>query len=229
MRDSSGDRVGPATARRACQNLMIVFEGALRMLAPIMPFITEEVWHAIYAGKPPLKSIALTHYPERNESQVDTDAETQMAILQDLIVSIRNIRTEMKIEPKLRVPVEIHCTSEIRSLVESNHGALERLANVESLSFTDDSLAHAAGARTTSRFEVRVIYEQKIDVAAERERLQKELAQLTKELENKQRQLSNEQFLAKAPAHVVDGLRTRAAELQGLIAKTQKGLEGLAG
>jgi valyl-tRNA synthetase len=150
-----------------------------------------------------------------------------MAILQDLIVSVRNIRTELKIEPKLRVPVEIHCAADIRSLVEANRGALERLANVDGITFTGESLAHAPGARTTTRFEVRAIYEQKIDVAAERDRLQKELAQLTKELENKQRQLSNEQFLAKAPAHVVDGLRARAAELEGLIAKAKKGLEGL--
>jgi valyl-tRNA synthetase len=216
-----------ATARRACQNLMIVFEGALRMLAPIMPFITEEIWHALYAGTPPLKSIALAKFPERNPAQVDTDAETQMAILQDLIVSIRNIRTEMKIEPKLRIPVEIYSADGVRSLVEANRGALERLANVEGISFTDASLGHAAGARTTSRFDVRVIYEQKIDVGAERDRLEKELAQLTKERENKQHQLSNEQFLAKAPAHVVEGLRTRATELDGLIAKARKGLEGL--
>jgi valyl-tRNA synthetase len=214
-------------ARRACQNLMVVFEGALRMLAPIMPFISEEIWHALYAGKPPLKSIALGQYPARNEAQVDLDAETHMSVLQDLIVSIRNIRTEMKIEPKLRVPVEIHSTDGVRSLVEANRGALERLANVEGVTFTPQSLAHAAGARTTSRFDVRVIYEQKIDVAAERERLEKELAQLTKELENKQRQLSNEQFLAKAPAHVVEGLRARAKELESLIAKARRGLEGL--
>jgi valyl-tRNA synthetase len=214
-------------ARRACQNLMVVFEGALRMLAPIMPFISEEIWHALYAGKPPLKSIALAQYPARDEAQVDLDAETHMSVLQDLIVSIRNIRTEMKIEPKLRVPVEIHSTDGVRSLVEANRGALERLANVEGVTFTPQSLAHAAGARTTSRFDVRVIYEQKIDVAAERERLEKELAQLTKELENKQRQLSNEQFLAKAPAHVVEGLRARAKELESLIAKARTGLEGL--
>jgi valyl-tRNA synthetase len=216
-----------AAARRTCRNLMIVFEGALRLLAPIMPFISEEIWHAIYAGTPPLKSIALAPFPERNDAQVDTGAETQMAILQDLIVSVRNIRTELKIEPRLRVPIEIHCAADIRSLVEANRGALERLANVDGITFTGESLAHAPGARTTTRFEVRAIYEQKIDVAAERDRLQKELAQLTKELENKQRQLSNEQFLAKAPAHVVDGLRARAAELEGLIAKAKKGLEGL--
>jgi valyl-tRNA synthetase len=216
-----------AVARRACENLVIAFEGALRMLAPIMPFITEEIWHALYAGRPPLKSIALARFPERDAAQVDTDAETHMAILQDLIVSIRNIRTELKIEPKLRIPVEIHSTDGVRPLIEANRGALERLANVEGVSFTDKSLAHAAGARTTSRFDVRVIYEQKIDYAAERERLTKELAQLTKELENKQRQLSNEQFLAKAPAHVVEGLRARAAELEGLIAKTRSGLDAL--
>ena len=65
-----------------------------------MPFITEEIWHAIYDGKPPLKSIALARYPRRDEAQISAEAETEMAVLQDLIVSVRNIRAELKIVPK---------------------------------------------------------------------------------------------------------------------------------
>ena len=60
-----------------------------------MPFITEELWHAVYDGQPPAKSIALSRYPEPDPSQMDSDAETEMAILQDLIVSVRNIRAEL--------------------------------------------------------------------------------------------------------------------------------------
>ena len=215
-------------ARTAISNLVILFEGALRMLSPFMPFITEEIWHAIYDGKPPLKSVALSRYPETDPAQVDESAETEMAILQDLIVSIRNIRTELKIEPKLRVPIEVHAAADVRTMVEANRPAIDRLANVSEIGFTEDSLARAAGARTTSRFDVRVVYEQKIDVAAERERVEKELAQLTKEMENKQRQLANEQFLSKAPAQVVEGLRKRAGELQQLIEKAQAALDALA-
>ena len=133
-----------------------------------------------------------------------------MAILQDLIVSVRNLRAELKVEPKAKVPIEILPRPAIRSLIERNRRAVERLANVESITFVDASLAKIAGARSTARFDVRVIYERKIDVAAERERLKKELKKAEKEKANNQRQLSNETFLAKAPTHVVDGLKKRA-------------------
>ena len=87
------------------------------------------------------------------------------------------------------------------------------------------SLAKQAGARSTARFDVHVVYERKIDVAAERERLTKELEKIEKEFANNQRQLSNEQFLAKAPQKVVEGLRSRAQELQGLREKIKHQLE----
>ena len=72
----------------------------MRLLHPVMPFITEEIWHAMYDGKPPLKSIALAAYPQADEKQIDLAAETEMAVLQDLIVSVRNLRAELKVEPK---------------------------------------------------------------------------------------------------------------------------------
>jgi valyl-tRNA synthetase len=83
------------------------------------------------------------------------------------------------------------------------------------------------GARSTSRFDVHVIYEKKIDVASERERLTKELEKIEKEQANGQRQLSNEQFLSKAPAKVVEGLKTRAEELKILREKTLAKLKEL--
>ena len=175
-----------------------------------MPFITEEIWQAMYDGKPPLKSIALAAYPQADEKQFDLAAETEMAILQDLIVSVRNLRAELKVEPKVKVPIEVFAHEpEIRRMIEQNRGAVERLANVEKISFVESSLAKLAGARSTARFDVHVIYEKKIDVAAECERLKKELEKIEKEIGNGQRQLGNEQFLAKAPAKVVEGLRTR--------------------
>ena len=92
----------------ACVNLLGIFEAALRLLHPVMPFITEEIWHAIYDGDPPLKSIALAAYPQPDEKQVNLAAETDMAILQDLIVSVRNSRAELKVEPKAKVPAQVY-------------------------------------------------------------------------------------------------------------------------
>jgi len=209
-------------ARIVCGNLVAIFDAALRLLHPVMPFITEEIWQAIYEGNPPLKSIALAAYPQADERQFDLNAETEMAILQDLIVNVRNARAELKVEPKVKVPVELFAPDPaIRAMIEQNRGAVERLGHVENITFVDDSLARQAGARSTARFDVHVIYERKIDVAAECERLKKEMEKFEKEFANNQRQLGNEQFLAKAPEKIVEGLRRRAQELTVLIDKTK--------
>jgi valyl-tRNA synthetase len=202
-------------AQAACANLVNLFEASLRLLHPVMPFITEEIWHAMYGGKPPLKSIALAAYPSADESQIDLSAETEMAILQDLIVSVRNLRAELKVEPKVKVPVEVFAHQpEIRAMLEKNSSAIlqDRPANVEKITFVEKSLANLPGARSTSRFDVHAIYEKKIDVTAERERLNKELEKLENLLGGAQARLVNEQFLSKAPPHVVEGLRKQVEE-----------------
>ena len=215
-------------ARAACANLVNLFDASLRLLHPVMPFITEEIWQALYEGKPPLKSIALAPYPQASEKQFDLTAETEMAILQDLIVSVRNLRAELKVEPKVKVPVEVFAHEPgIRKMIEQNQGAVERLGHVEKITFVEGSLANRAGARGTARFDVHVIYERKIDVAAEGERLKKELEKIEKELANNQKQLGNEQFLAKAPEKVVEGLRRRGQELVVLQEKTKSKLAEL--
>jgi valyl-tRNA synthetase len=235
--------------RIACGNLVSLFEAALRLLHPVMPFITEEIWQAIYDGRPPLKSIALADFPfdglaSKVESRYASTASegvavrsypgdeeqnrTNFRILQDLIVSVRNQRAELKVEQKLKVPIEVFTHEpETRQLIEQNRSAVERLAHVDKLTFTDESLAKLTGARHTARFDVRVIYEKKIDVAAEQQRLKKELEQIEKEIANGQRQLGNQQFLAKAPAQVVENMRKRDRELKILRDKTKSKLKEL--
>jgi valyl-tRNA synthetase len=221
---SAGFARGGVEVRTAYANLISIFEGALRMLSPFMPFITEEIWHALYDGNPPAKSIALAAYPQADQSQVDAVAETEMAIVQDLIVSVRNIRAELKIEPKQKVAIEIFADGDIRALIERNRSAVERLANVEGTTFVESSLSKSAGARSTARFDVRVLYERKMDAAAERDRLSKELTRLTQELTRATAQLNNDAFLAKAPAHVVEGLRKRKGEVEMLVQKANEAL-----
>src|ERR1700719_4027872 len=184
-----------AQARAACANLVNLFDASLRLLHPVMPFITEEIWQAIYEGHPPLKSIALAGYPQPDKEQFDLTAETEMAILQDLIVNIRNLRAELKVEPKVKVPIEVFAHEpEIRKMIEHNRSAVERLANVEKNTFGESSLANRAGRRGTARFDVHVIYERKIDVGAECDRLKKDLEKIEKGISSGQSQLGNEQF-----------------------------------
>ena len=148
-----------------------------------------------------------------------------MAILQDLIVSVRNLRVELKVEPKVKLPIQVYAhESDIRALIEQNAGAIQndRQANVESIAFVESPLAKLPGARHTARFDVHLVYEQKIDVAAECERLKKELERLEKDITNAERQLSDPGFTAKAPLHVVEGRRTQKYENETLRDKNRK-------
>jgi len=219
---------GGESAKVACANLVSLFEAALRLLHPVMPFITEEIWNAMYDGKAPLKSIALAAFPQADEKQIDLAAETKMLILQDLIVSVRNLRAELKVEPKLKVPMQVFAhDAETKELIVQNHEAIKRLASVESIAEAAQAEASQAPSRSTARFDVRVIYEKKVDVAAECERLKKDLERIEKGISNGQRQLGNEGFLAKAPANVVEGLRKQHQELTLLLEKTKSKMNEL--
>ena len=229
LRLNAGDSdAAKAATRLALGNIVSIFEGSLRLLAPFMPFLTEELWHAVFDGATPQKSIALASFPEPEDQRIDVATETDMAIVQDLIISVRNIRAELKVEPRTRVPIQVHAPEErVRTLFEQNRAAIERLGNVESIEFSAAPLANQPNSRTTARFEVVVVFQRTVDTAAERERLKKELDRLSGEMSRAQAQLGNQGFLAKAPAKVVDGLRKRAAELGPLIDKTQRALEEL--
>jgi valyl-tRNA synthetase len=217
-------------AHIACANLVSLFDASLRLLHPIMPFITEQIWHAIYEGNPPLRSIALAAYPQADEKQFDLAAETDMSILQDLIVNVRNVRAELKVEPKVKVPIEVFASEPAtRAMIEHNLRAVlsDRTANVAKMTFVDFPLTNQAGVRSTARFDVHVIYERKIDVAVECERLKKELEKIEKGIAISQKQLGNEQFLARAPAGVVENLRTQQQELSLLREKTARRVKEL--
>jgi valyl-tRNA synthetase len=220
--------------REAFFHTVRIFEGALRLLAPFMPFITEEIWHALYDGGLPLKSIALAAYPERNDSQIFERDELDMLILQDLVVAVRNIRAELKIEPREKVEIQLFTFNPETWISTSWIGdrekqTIERLAGISGIVDVDEKTATAAPSRSTSRFVVRVVHEQKIDVAAEIARVTKELEKLEAEFQRNGNQLGNENFLAKAPAKVVEGLKTRRVELESLVANAKARLAELHG
>jgi len=212
----------------ACGNLVSLFEAALRLLHPAMPFITEEIWQAVYDGKPAQKSIALAAYPQADEAQFDLPAERQMNVLQDLVLSVRQLRLDLKLEPKVKVPIEVFIHDAETSIsVMQNEGAIKRLANVQSITPVEQWRAKKTPSRGTAHFDVRLVYEPKIDIPAEIARLRKELEKLEKEIASLERQLGNPEFLAKAPAEVIDRMRARREELQVLRGKTETALNEL--
>ncbi len=211
----------------ALATLIGVFESALRLLSPFMPFITEEIWHALYDQRAPAASIALTRYPQPVAEHIDAEFERNMALLQELIVTLRALRKDLDVPEREHVPAYFLSSNGAGQFLKSNDDIVKRLARISSLEpETSWSLA-STNTRTTANFTTGLLYKKEIDVAAERERLTKELAKYEKELQSKQGQLGSEAFLAKAPANIVEGLRARATELITLIATVRQSLDDL--
>ncbi|MDE1176589.1 MAG: valine--tRNA ligase [Edaphobacter sp.] len=207
-------------------SLVASFEAALRLLSPFMPFLTEELWHALYENNAPAKSIALTRYPQPTDFAADEASVAAMTTLQELITTIRALRKELGVPEKEAAPINLHGDNRIVALVDANRDMLSRMARVSSVEFAEATLS-GSNARATASFDVAVIYERQIDVVAERERLSKELAKLEKGLMAAEKQLANETFMSKAPAHIVEGLRKQSAETKMLYDKAKAALDAL--
>ena len=209
----------------ALTTLLNVFEASLRLLSPFMPFITEEIWHAVYDGNPPAKSIALTYYPPI-QGVIDVTSQTEMELLRALVAEIRGLRKEIGVEEKASTPIEVRVDSAKRKLIEENHAIVERLARVSEIRFVEQ-ISEGLSKHHAAAFDVAVVYEKKIDPAAERERLTKDIAKYEKGLASAERQLGNEAFLKKAPPQVVEGLRKQEAETRLLLEKARAALIAL--
>jgi valyl-tRNA synthetase len=222
---TEGSPPNPSTALTLA-SLTGVFESALRLLSPFMPFITEEIWHALYNDAPPTKSIALTRYPQAADFPADPVAASAMKTMQDLIITIRALRKELGVPEKESTPIMLHANNRILALADANQDMLSRMARVQSIEFASEPLS-GSNARSTADFDVAITYERQIDIPAERERLTKDLAKYEKGLTAAERQLGNEAFMAKAPTHIVDGLRKQSAETKILYDKTKAALDAL--
>ncbi|HLI76605.1 MAG TPA: class I tRNA ligase family protein, partial [Acidobacteriaceae bacterium] len=209
--------------------LVSVFEAALRLLSPFMPFLTEELWHALHLQlglAVPAKSIALTRYPQPEDFPADDASVEAMETMQEVVVTVRGLRKDLGVPEKEATPIQVHGSNRVSALVDAHQDLLARLARVSGVELMPAALS-GNNARSTALFDVAVVYERQIDVAAERDRLTKELAKLEKGLTAAEKQLGSESFLAKAPAHIVDGLRKQAAETKALKEKAEASLREL--
>jgi valyl-tRNA synthetase len=191
-----------------------------------MPFLTEEIWHALYENKPPAKSIALTRYPQATDFPADPIAANAMKTLQELIVTVRGLRKELGVPEREAAPIVIHANNRIVALTDANQDVLAKMARVQAVEFASEPLT-GTNARSTADFDVAVIYERQIDIPAERERLTKDLAKYEKGLAAADKQLNNEAFTARAPAHIIEGLHKQSTETRILYDKTKAALDAL--
>ena len=192
----------------AWRNIFAALDAALRLLHPAMPFLTEELWHKLPqpAGA---RSIALDKFPEPLPNWADAGSDDAMARLQEIVIAARNIRAEMKIDPKRKVAAEFSGrTPMLRNLVQENLDPLLRLAALSELRVTADHLDPAGAAiRSTAAFDLRIAFGDAVDKPAEIARLKKDKERLEKDIDSKQKRLADESFTSKAPGHIVDALR----------------------
>jgi valyl-tRNA synthetase len=206
--------------------LLFVFESTLRLLHPFMPFITEELWQTIpHKGE----SIVISTYPEFDPALADAEAETQMEMVQDVIVKVRNIRSEMNVDAKKPVVVRIATQDKaVMTLLNNARDYIFKLAAVSQFDvvpqLSGDKLAAQAVAAGCS---MEIPLADLIDHDAERARLSKELERVQKEIDILDRKLSNASFVERAPKEVVEENRRRIADYQDQAAKLKTGMERL--
>jgi valyl-tRNA synthetase len=222
------DSIAKDATRSALATLIGVFETALRLLSPFMPFITEEIWHALYDQQAPAASIALTRYPRPESEHIDPAIDRQMATLQEMIVTLRALRKDLEVPEREQVPAYSLSAPHIDGFLTESADIIRKLARISAIDSVSEWALSSANTRTTPNFTVGVLYEKQIDVAVERERLTRKLDQYEKGLISAERQLGNEAFLAKAPEHIVAGLKKQAAEMTSLRQETLAALDSLA-
>ncbi|MGA9996308.1 MAG: valine--tRNA ligase [Pyrinomonadaceae bacterium] len=230
-----------ASAERdaARSRVLTVLEQALRLLHPLMPYITEDLWqrlpgadekllHDAYKGAQP--TIMLTQYPQADAQMIDERAEWEMQSVIDLISRVRNIRSELNIKPQERVRVLVNSNDEkLRQVFDANTDQIKRLARASEIFIGDGLDVPRASARAVLEggAEVAVPLEGLIDFAQERERLGRERDKLQKEAAKLEAQLANPQFAERAPAEKVKEVQDRLADIAGRTAALQQMAEAL--
>ena len=225
------DDVSPELKRGTQQTLLEVLESLLRLMHPLMPFITEEIWQQV-APRAGIDSetIMLRPYPESDSGNIDDDAVADIEWVREFILGIRQIRGEMDISPGKVLPVILQNSAAAdRDRAERYSPLLMGVGRVESIKPLDDGDEPPASA-TALLGDMRLLVPMKgvIDVDAERTRLEKRLGKVIADLARTRGKLGNEKFVNNAPAAVVEQERQRAVEFEKTIAQLREQLEKLA-
>ncbi len=211
------------------RNILTVFDCALRLLHPVMPFLSEELWQRLRresSGRG--ASLCLARYPEANPAIQDAAAEAEVEALQAMIGAVRNLRADLGQDPKKVIDARIHARGAAAAVASSQLEALNKLAAIRAEVIEGDAPQLKGAVRSTPTFDV-VLLVPAAELEAQRIRVEKDQRQLLKVITNTERQLSNEEALARMPAHIVEGMRAKLAEYQAKREKNEEALAALAG
>jgi valyl-tRNA synthetase len=202
----------PSPRRRYVQGtIATVLEQTLRMLHPMAPFVTEEIWQKLPKPGHLPASLMVTIYPKGDAHLVDEPAEREMAAVQEVATAVRMLRSTYNVPPSWSVPVEVRVPDDDqRALVDRHRALIENVARVTmSLVASGGSVDQSAKEVVGAWAEVVMPLAGLIDIEAEKARLAKDITKAEKEIGNLERRLANPQFLEKAPEDVVAELRGR--------------------
>jgi valyl-tRNA synthetase len=220
---------GDASQQRATRRTLIrTLETILRLVHPITPFISEELWQKVapVAGRAG-PSVSIAAYPVSQPERIDEQAEAHVAKLKTLVDACRNLRGEMNVSPATKLPLFVLGDSEFMKSAGPVLQALAKLNEVKVFDNEADWTKAAAAAPVAVVGEARLCLFMEVDVAAEKIRLSKEVARLEGEIGKANGKLSNEAFVAKAPPAVIDQERKRVADFEATLAKVKTQLSQL--
>ncbi len=215
------------TAERRCDVLSILFhvlEGTMRLLHPVMPFITEEIWQRL-----PNKqgdSIMIAPFPHYDAAMIDRDAMSAFALIEQVISAIRNIRSTMNIPPDKEITAYFIGREDELHLLKSVQSYVAALAKITVFQFGKDAPAQSASA-VAGGVEVYLPLEGLIDFDVERKRLNNEIDKIEKELVKTEKKLSNDNFISRANPDVVEKERTKKDEYSSIITVLKKNLAAI--
>ncbi len=197
--------------------LLDVMQCSMRLLHPIMPFITEEIWQLIKAEFPmPEKALIIAAYPIADESMIDSDIADEMTFVQEAITAIRNLRKEVDLKPATMIEVMIRIADNRQKTLFTDYEAyFHKLAKVGKMHVgTDVQKPKTAIAAVVRNIEIFMPLEGLVDLEAEKSRLAKQLEKLEKELAPIKNKLGNDSFVKNAKPEVVDKERSKLNEVQ---------------
>jgi valyl-tRNA synthetase len=224
---NSEDKEGQLTAKYV---LLDVFQTSMRLLQPIMPFITEEIWHGIKEYFPmPEESLVIAEFPKVDNNFIDEKIDKDMTLIQETITVIRTLRKQVNLAPKVEIEIFIKvATDEHIELLKLYENYFLKLAKVTSMKADVDLKKPASSiAAVVQNMEVYLPLEGLIDLDGEREKFSKQLLKLEKELKTISGKLNNTKFIANAPDEIVKKEKEKFSEIETKVNKTKELLAGL--